>query len=323
MTEGTSVDNKIGVVATIAADAVFAVKANSKTTVYKNVIIVGLALLLSYSSTSPTVSLVTSIAGRSLGNITFCLNYIFACLFTFVSIFVLDNETSKRKVIIIGLLCLVGFTLCNWYVSYYTLIPGTLLFGVGVSATWIASLMYTSKIAVNYAKSHNLNAKGVAGFFTGIIVALASVGHLLGSATTAGVLTLLKSNDNHYNDTLIIQNDNFTHSGEECHTNDDKLEFNFITVNTLRGLIVFYAILALITVMVFLDDIDNQTTQTVNTRPQLLSNFVKNQWQNIAAMGKLFVKKEMILSCALFFATGAGESFILTRFTKVNFIVCS
>ena len=307
-----------------AADLPDAIKTErgSKARVYKNLIVIGLMLLLSFSSTNPTITLVTSIAGKTLGSITFCLNCVFTCLFNFVSISVLSNGASKRKMMIIGNACLIGFAVCNWHISYYTLIPGTVLFGFGVSVVCISSLMYTSKIAVDHAKRCNLIDKSVASFFTGIVIASASAGYLLGSASTAGVLTLLKPHEDYYNDTDITD-DNFTYLDEECHTNDDKLEFNFITVNVLRGMIVFYSILAL-AVLVFLDDIDRGPPQAAGTcGPQLLTNFVKNQWQDLVTMAKLFIKKEGISSCLLCFAVGAGVSFMFTRFTKVNFFVCN
>ena len=292
----------------------------SKARVYKNLIVIGLMLLLSFSSTNPTVTLVTSIAGKTLGNITFCLNNVFTCLFNFVSISVLSNGASKRKVMIIGNACLVGFAVCNWYISYYTLIPGTVLFGFGMSIVWISSLMYTSKIAVDHAKRCNLIDKSVASFFTGIVIALTSAGYLFGNASTAVLLTLLKPNEDYHNDT--DSTDNFTAKfDEDCQTNDDKLEFNFTTVNVLRGMIVFYSILAL-AVLVFLDEIDEGLPQAAATcGPQLLTNFVKNQWQDLVTMAKLVIKKESISSCLLFFAVGAGVSFMFTRFTKVNFFV--
>ena len=295
--------------------------ADSKARVYKNLIVVGLMMLLSYSSTNPTLTLVTSIAGKTLGNITFCLNYFFTCLFIFASISVLNNGVSKKKVMITGNVCLIGFAVCNWYVSYYTLIPGTVLFGCGASITTISSLMYTSKIAVDHAKRWNLVDKSVASFFTGIVIALASGGYLLGSASTASVLTLLEPKEDYHNDTDSMDQ-NFTNSDGECYTNDDKLEFNFVTVNVLRGLIVFYSILAL-AVLVFLDEIDEAPSQTAGTcRLQLLTNFVKNQWQDLVTMAKVVNKKETVSSCLLCFVVGASVSFMFTRFTKVNLFLC-
>lgn len=324
-TTGSTIGSDIakGIDEKTSADLPNAIKtAGSKARVYKNLIVIGSMLLLSYSSTNPTVTLVTSIAGKTLGNVTFCLNNLFTCLFSFVSITVLSNGVSKKKAMIIGNVSLIGFAVCNWYVSYYTLIPGTMLFGFGCSVVTISSLMYTSKIAVNYAKRWNLVDKSVASFFTGMVMALTSVGFLLGSASTASVLTLLGPKEDYHNDTDSIDQ-NFTSSDEGCYTNDNKLELNFITVNILRGLIVFYSILAL-AVLVFLDDIDGGLSPTAGTcGPQLLSNLIKNQWQDLVTMAKVVSKKESVSSCLLCFVAGASVSFMFARFTKVNFfLVC-
>ena len=307
--ETESVDKK-------ASHSVPPAKETSTARVYKNLIVVGVMLLLSYSYTAPTVALVTSVAGETLGNITFCLNYVLSCLFNFVSISLLGSGASKNKVMIIGNACLVGFAACNWYVSYYTLIPGTILFGCGVALVWIASLMYTSKIAIDHAKRCGLSVKGITCFFTGIVVALASTGYLVGSATAAGVLTLLKHDMSYYNGT-DFSDSNFTSLDEKCQTNDDKLEFDFVTVNVLRGIIFFYSLLALAVIVFFLDDIDEQTQVA-----EVLSGFLKNQWQDIVVITKLFIKKEMMLSCLRCFALGASVSFMFSRFTKVNFFIC-
>ena len=315
---GKGIDEK-----TSAPDLPNAIKtAGSKARVYKNLIVISLMLLLSYSSTNPTVTLVTSIAGKNLGNITFCLNSFFTCLFTFVSISVLRNGVSKKKVMIIGNTSLIGFAVCNWYVSYYTLIPGTVFFGFGVSVVMISALMYTSKIAVDHAKRWNLVDKNVASFFTGIVMASTGAGFLLGSVSTSSVLMLLEPKEDYHNNTDSIDQ-NFTSSDEECHTNDDKLEFNFVTVNVLRGLIVFYSILAL-AVLVFLDDIDGGLSQATGGTcgPQLLTNFVKHQWQDLVTMAKVVNKKETASSCLLCFVVGASVSFMFARFTKVNFFLC-
>ena len=286
--------------------------------VYKNLIAVGVMLLLSYASTAPTVTLVTSVAGETLGNITFCLNYVLSCLFNFVSIPLLGIGTSKKKVMIIGNACIVGFTACNWYVSYYTLIPGAVLFGSGVALVWIASLMYTSKISVDHAERCNLSVKGMISFFTGIVMALANTGYLVGSATAAGVLTLLKHDMSYYNGTDLID-DNFTTLDKECQTNDDELEIGFVTTNVLRGIIFFYSLLALAVIVFFLDDIDGQHPHVSTHVAEVLSGFFKTQWQDIVAITKVFIKKEMTSSCLQGFALGASVSFMFARFTKVSF----
>ena len=285
--------------------------------VYKNLIAVGVMLLLSYASTAPTVILVTSVAGETLGNITFCLNYVLSCLFNFVSIPLLGNGASKKKVMIIGNVCLVGFSACNWYVSYYTLIPGAVLFGSGVALVWVASLMYTSKIAIDHGERCNLPVKGTIRFFTGIVMALTNTGYIVGSATAAGVLTL--KHDMSYHNITDSIDDNFTTLDKECLTNDDELEIGFVTTNVLRGIIFFYSLLALAVIVFFLDDIDGHSPHVSTHVANVLSGFFKTQWQDLVAIMKVFIKKEMTLSCLRCFALGASVSFMFARFTKVNF----
>ena len=288
---------------------------NNRKAVYKNLLIVGFMQLLSYAAISPTSALLTTTAGKTLGNITFGLNYIFSCLFSFFTVCLLDKETSKKMVILFGNVCIVGFTACNWYVSYYTLIPGTILFGVGASATWISSLTYARKLSVNYTKNYNLNEQYTTSLFTGMIIGLSVVGYLLGNATTSGVLMLVKPNDNE-NDTEELSNfTNHSNVRSECQTNDDKLDFNFITMNILRGLIVFYSLLSFIMVLLFLDDLDKQNV--CKTRLIIL-NFIKNIWLTVIPVVNMLAEKEMLVSLPLFITSGASISFVFAQYTKVS-----
>ena len=290
---------------------------NSKKAVYKNLLIVGFMQLLSFAAISPTSSLVTTAAGKTLGNITFALNNIFSCLFSFFTISLLDKETSKKMVILLGNACIVGFTTCNWYISYYTLIPGTVLFGIGLSTSWIASMMYAKKLSVNYTTKHNLNEQQITSLFAGIILGFSVAGYTLGNATTSGVLMLLKPR-NSENDTVSAEElNNSTHS-EECHTNDEQLEFDFIAVNVLRGLIVLYSLLGFIIILVFLDKLEKKNLQIAFDVKFVILNFIRNIWLNAVSVAKVLATKELMMSCPLFITSGASLSFIYTVYTKVS-----
>ena len=293
----------------------------SRKMVYKTLLVIGFVQLLSYAAINPTNALVTTTAGKTLGNITFGLNYIFSCLFSFFTISMLNKQTSKRMVIIFGTSCIVGFTACNWYISYYTLIPGTVLFGVGTSSSWIITLMYIKKLSINYSKSYNFNEQHITSLFTGIVIGLSVAGYVLGNATTSGVLMLLKTNDNE-NDTesaneLILNNLTYDDNLKECHTNVDKLELNFITMNVLRGLFLFYSLMGLIIVL-FLDDLEQKSSALQLTFKLTILNYIKNIWLNLTIVKKLLIKKEMIISLPLFITIGASITFAFTRYTKVS-----
>ena len=292
----------------------------SKKTVYKNLLVVGSMQLLISAAISPTAALVTSTAGKTLGNITFSLNNIFSCLFSFFTISVLDKETNKKMVIVFGSACLIGFTACNWYVSYYTLIPGTLLFGIGLSTSWIASIMYIKKLSVDYAMNYNFNEQRITSLFTGIIMGFSLAGYTVGNATTSGVLMLLKQDSG--NDTVIANKlTNHSDTGEtECYTDEDKLEFNFVTMNALRGLIVLYSLLAFIIVLSFLDSLEKKGLQNAFQPSLLMFKFIKSIWLNAVSITKLLHKMELIMSCPLFIASGASLSFVYTIYTKVSVV---
>ncbi|XP_065910448.1 UNC93-like protein isoform X2 [Dysidea avara] len=296
-------------------------KACSKQVAYKNVTMIGLVSLLNYSAISPTITMMTSVAGKKLGSLSYGLNYVFTCLFSFLTISLLNNFSSRKKLLLFGVLCIIGFTACNWYTSYYTLIPGAVLFGFGVPVTWITSLVYVKEIAVYYARNSTQKDTNIASYFTGIVVAFSLVGYLVGNATIAGILTLLKSDDVNNNATTVNMGSNFTESSTQCYTNDDALEFNFVTTNVLRGVIVFYPLLALAIVVLFIDDLAKQHSK-VFLGLSLITGAIKQIWLSAVSMTKLVTRKEMFLTCPIYFTTGISVGFMFARYTKTYVAEC-
>jgi len=285
------------------------VNVKSKKVIRKNLIVIGVMNLLIYSALVPLTSLVSTVAGKTLGSITFGLNYFFTCSFSFISVSVMDDETSKRKAILLGDVCLVSFTFCNWYISYYTLIPGTVLFGFGLATSWISSLLYVNKIAAYHARNNNINEQNTSSYFVGIVLAFAMFGYIVGNATTAVVLTILRSDDS-------SSDNNMNDSSKECHTNDDMLEINFTAASVLKGLIVCYSLLALLVALFFLDNIDKE--QNTNCGPDLLLATIKQMKKSVISVTKLVVRREMLFSCPLFFASGISLGFVFSIYTKVS-----
>jgi len=282
----------------------------SKITVYKNLVLLGLMNMLINSAVVPLNVLVSSRAGEKLGNITFALNQIFSCLFSFVSVILMTSSTSKKKVLIIGNMCIVGFAACNWYISYYTLIPGSLLFGVGLATSWMVSLMYVNKLAYYYARNNQLNKSGTISYFTGILLAFSMGGFILGNGTSAGVLTLLRSDT--CNATIMVDDveDNMT----ECITNTDKE--HSLSDNILSGIIVFYSLLALLIILLLLNNLEMQQNYKINCG--VFMHAVKQIGSGTAAVGRLTARKEMLISIPIFYTSGISLGFVFSRYTKVS-----
>jgi len=284
--------------------------------IYKNLIIVGLVSLLGYSAISPTKTLMTTVAGRTLGNLTHGMSYFFTSLFSFLAVPLLNNFASRKKLILFGILCTVGFMACNWYTSYYTLLPGTLLFGIGVPIVWMTSLVYLRELAFYYTRNCTLKDTDIASYFIGILIAFSVVGYLVGNATIAAVLALLKSENVNNNATSTNLNSNSTVSSKECQTNDNGLQFDSLTINILRGILIMYPILSLMAV-IFLDELEKPQCQ-INIGISMLSAATKQVWLSGISVIKALIKKEMLMSCPLFFTSGIGLGFMYTSYTKVS-----
>ena len=167
------------------------------------------------------------------------------------------------------------------------------------------------------------------------MLAFSLVGYLLGNGTTSGILTLLKSESNNgpsangnisdlnVNETDLINNAiNYTNSDddsdEDCYTNDDAIEFTVLTESVLRGIIVTYSILALLTTLL-LDNFDKYyRIKYVLTLQEKVLEVIKLLWPSIKSTFKVATKKKMFLSFPLFLTIAVANGFIFATYTKAS-----
>ena len=293
-------------------------RAMSRVQVYKNLLVIGFMNMFQYSVTNPTNALVTSAAGKTLGNVAYSLNYFFSCVFTVLSIPVLNSRVKEKEILYVNNIALVIFAICNWYISYFTLIPASVFHGISVAMAYFVSLVYINKLAVHYAEEYKLNVKSVISYFTGIMVGFSLVGYLTGNGTAALILTFLKSEDD--GDSNITMSDNMTNTNSDgnCQTNDDAVEFTVLTGSILRGAIVAYSILALLTVTL-LDDFDKyHRIKLVLTLREKISEVAGLLWPSIKYITQIGVNKKLSATYPLFLAVGISNGFIFSSYTKAS-----
>lgn len=314
-------------------------KTMSRLQVYKNLMLIGIMNLLQYSATIPTNALVTSTAGKTLGYTAYSLNYFFSAIFALLSIPVLNSQIKEKEILCINNVSLIIFTIGNLYISYYTLIPASFFHGLSTAMAFITSAVYVNKLAVHYAEAYKLDSNNTISYFGGILLAFSLVGYLLGNGTTSGILTLLKSESNNgpsangnisdlnVNETDLINNAiNYTNSDddsdEDCYTNDDAIEFTVLTESVLRGIIVTYSILALLTTLL-LDNFDKYyRIKYVLTLQEKVLEVIKLLWPSIKSTFKVATKKKMFLSFPLFVTIAVANGFIFATYTKVYIAEC-
>ena len=319
-------------------------KPMSKLQVYKNLLLIGLLNVLQYSATNSTNALITSTAGKTLGNIVYCLNYFFSAVFSLLSIAVLLSRIKEKEILWISNIALVVFTVANLHVSYYTLIPASFFHGFAVAMAFVTSLVYVNKLAVHYAETYKLDNDGTISLFGGMLFGFSLAGYLVGNGTTAGILTVLKSenhgdanstgSDNlHANYTnvgdvnsTLYSDINYTNSDEDCQTNDGAIEFTVLTESVLRGAIIIYSILALLTTA-FIDDFDKyHRIKLVITFREKITEVIGLLWPSIKSAAKVAIKKKMCLTFPLFLTIAVSNGFIFASYTKASWLwiyVCS
>ena len=308
-------------------------KPMSRLQVYRNLIVIGILNLFQYSATNPTNALITSTAGKTLGSITFFLNFFFTATFSLLSIPVLKSRVKEKEILWINNIALITFTIGNLYISYYTLIPASFFHGFAIANTFVTSLVYVKKLAAHYAEAYKLNSTTVISLFGGILLGLVRAGFFLGNATASVILTILQPERMHSDDfignddngTIFTIDDingtkNYTNSDGQCHTNDDAIEFTVLTMYVLRGVIIIYSLLALLTTA-FLDDFDKyQQNKCVLTVKEKITDVIKLLWPSIKSAAIMVVNKKMFLTIPLFITIGVTNGFMYASYAKASWL---
>ena len=311
-------------------------KAMTKLQVYKNLLFIGLLNLFQYSATISTNALITSTAGNTLGNIVYCLNYFFSAIFSLLSIAVLSSRIKEKEILWISNIALVIFAVANLHISYYTLITASFFHGFAVAMAFVTSLVYVKKLATHYAETYKLDNDGTISLFGGILFAFSLGGYLVGNGTTAGILTVLKSDNNGdtnstgydnlhatYTNSVdargVLSNDtNYTNSNKDCQTIDGAIEFTVLTESVIRGVVIFYSILALLTTA-FIDDFDKyHRIKLVITFREKVTEVIGLLRPSIKSAAKVAIKKKMCLTFPMFITIAVSNGFIFATYTKVS-----
>ena len=313
-------------------------KAMTKLQVYKNLLFIGLLNVFQYSATISTNALITSTGGKTLGNIVYCLNYFFSAIFSLLSIAVLNSRIKEKEILWISNIALVIFAIANLHISYYTLIPASFFHGFAVAMAFVTSLVYVNKLAIHYAETYKLDNDGTISLFGGILFGFSLAGYLVGNGTTAGILTVLKSDNS--GDTNSTGYDNlhatytnsvdargalsngtdFTNSNEDCQTIDDAIEFTVLTESVIRGAVIMYSILALLTTA-FIDDFDKyHRIKLVITFREKVTEVIGLLWPSIKSAAKVAIKKKMCLTFPMFVTIAVSNGFIFASYTKASCI---
>ena len=134
---------------------------------YKNLFSLGAAIHLIFSSFNSIQNLQTSISGEAIGLVSLTVLYVFFVLSTVISSLLVKSIGTKYT-FAAACICHSVYVACNFYPSYFTLLPGSVLLGLASGPLWTASTAYIAELASNYALHRNVPTSNMVSYFNGI-----------------------------------------------------------------------------------------------------------------------------------------------------------
>ena len=221
------------------------------------------------------------------------------------------STLGSKYSLIIGYALFFLFGVCNYYPSWYTLMPGSAAMGIALVLMFVNSQTYTSEVASLYADSLGETQEDAIALFLGVFGASIKVATILGGLISSSVL--FNANfDQYTNDTMNTTN----LSGEEnavC----DNTEADYVEQNYLYYILISIFLLLAIIGITFAVTLMDNIAQDISF--QSLRTFVKVQFKPlIVSLLRMSINWRMLLLFPLFVVNGASIGFISGTFQKVS-----
>jgi len=264
----------------------------------KNILIYVIAATLQYSVANGSFSLMTSLAGERKGFAALVVTYV-STMLAILTPGLIASLGCKAVIIIVNVSYLL-FSIGNFSVEYYTLLPGAVFGGFSVNSAWICGATYLNLLGMDYAKYHKTTENKMISYTNGISMFCFSCGFLFGNAVSS--LLLSPTRDNQANN-----------STEECSLEPENIAEN-VWVYALRGTLTGMCILSLI-LLIFLDDVKDES---VNNKKISLKNLFINVKDTIQDFFKASCQINIGLAIPITIAAGIGIAYIQGTFSRVR-----
>ncbi|XP_056422994.1 protein unc-93 homolog A-like [Hyla sarda] len=296
----------------------------------KNIFVVSVGFLLLFVAFGGLQTLQSSLnASGGLGAVS--LSVIYAGQIFSAAVFTpfVIKKLGCKWTLIIGTCFYIMYTLANFYPRWYTLIPASVMLGLGASPFWTAKCTYLTVSARQHALKSGQKDMHVINQYFGIFFFIFQSSRIWGNLISSLVLNLAQPKDETiWNNTdcgaseALILSGNWSQSagnyseqsGNWSHTSSTSSRPSNVLVYIILGVYVACGLLALLLISTLLDPID----LTENTNADCHVNF----WEPFLATTKHLQDKRQCLLIPLTIYSGIVQGFILSDYTK-SYVTCS
>ena len=277
---------------------------------YKNILGMAFSFLLIFSAYFGLQSLQSSINSRGgLGLASLGTLYSFFALSSFFTPGILKSLGSKYSLLVSFPGYLI-FTLANFYPSWYTLIPASVIAGFASGPMWAASAKHLTMVATTVAAKLNKDQEYLVGFYTGIFFCSIAAALVPGNLVSSLILFPYNGvNESMLADDLEYENSSCKLSATEVM--DSKLRYILFSV---------YAIFIVIGILILVVMVNHIPTN--NERFGSRHVFKLYFKDPVVVLLKVMKNYKMILIAPMSIFNGMELSFLSGAFTKVRYCIC-
>uniref|UniRef100_A0A8C3NID0 Protein unc-93 homolog A n=1 Tax=Geospiza parvula TaxID=87175 RepID=A0A8C3NID0_GEOPR len=279
----------------------------------KNVLVISFGFLLLFTAYSGLQSLQSSLnAEEGLGVAS--LSVLYAAL-TLSSMFlppIIIKKLGCKWTIAVSMCCYVAYSLGNFYASWYTLIPTSMILGLGGAPLWSAKCTYLTIAGTLYAEKAGKSAKDIINQYFGIFFLVFQTSGVWGNLISSLILSQ-SSNQGEISEEHLeccgaydCLTDTTNSTGSERPS--DSLIYTLLGVYTGDG------VLAVLLVIIFLDQIKPDQAETEKEKTPFWSTF-------LATLRHLKDKRQCLL-IPLTMYSGFEQAFLSGDFSK-SFVTCA
>ncbi|KAM5163098.1 protein unc-93 homolog A [Mantella aurantiaca] len=285
----------------------------------KNILVVSFGFLLLFTAFGGLQSLQSSLnADEGLGVASLSIIYGALIISSMFVPPILIQKIGCKWTIVVSMCCYVTYSLGNFYPSWYTLIPTSVILGFGGAPLWAAKCTYLTISGNRYAKVVKKEGKDIVSQYFGLFFLIFQSSGVWGNLISS--LIFDQTTDEGYDVNLS----NYTYCGAKDCPNLDANTVNSTSskkpeiylIYTVLGVYTGTGILAVLLIIIFLDNIDLKDEETGKDDKR------ESFWITILATFRHLQDKRQVLLIPITMWSGFEQGFLAGDFTK-SYVTCS
>ncbi|NXI52833.1 UN93A protein, partial [Chloroceryle aenea] len=277
----------------------------------KNVLVIAFGFLLLFTAYGGLQNLQSSLHSQEgLGVASLSVLYAALILSSMFLPPVLIKKLGCKWTIAGSMCCYIAFSLGNFYASWYTLIPASVILGLGGAPLWSAKCTYLTTAGNSYAEKAGKNVKDVINQYFGVFFLVFQSSGIWGNLISSLIFSQATTK-------VEVSEEKLACCGAyDCMTEPTNTtvstELPNSLIYTLLGIYTASGVLAVFLIVIFLDQIKSDQAET---EKEILEP--SSLWSTFLATFQHLKDKRQCLLIPLTMYSGFEQGFLSGDYTKV------